>query len=360
MFKKTHLAYLLFLFFSLTMSPAHAALPAMVDGKPLPSLAPMLKAVVPAVVNIATRGSVRIRSPLFDDPFFNQFFFGGRTQPGFEKKTQSLGSGVIVDAKRGYIVTNQHVIKNANVIEVTLNDGRTLAAELIGSDEKTDLAVIKVAATGLSALQWGNSDALEVGDFCVAIGNPFGLGQTVTSGIVSALGRSGLGIEEYEDFIQTDAPINPGNSGGALVDLNGHLIGINTAIYGKGGGSVGIGFAIPTSLARETLQQLVKYGEVRRGYLGITMQDLTPSLAQALKLSSVRGSLIRGIVQNSPAHRAGLQVGDVIVQFNDRKIQESDDLRNAIGITKAGTSARLVIIRKGRERILSARIASGR
>jgi len=259
------------LFFSLfgLSALSHAALP-LVDsqGKPLPSLAPMLERTLPAVVNIASSGHVRVQeSPLFSDPFFRHFFDLPDQQPQ-ERRTQALGSGVIVDAAKGYILTNNHVVDKADAITVTLKDGRNFKAKLIGTDPATDIAVVQIQAKDLTALKLGNSDRLQVGDFVVAIGNPFGLGQTVTSGIVSALGRSGLGIEGYEDFIQTDASINPGNSGGALVDLDGQLIGINTAIFSQSGGNIGIGFAIPINMAHEIMAQLIAHGEVKRGQLG--------------------------------------------------------------------------------------------
>ena len=265
---------------SLLLSPYVTAggLPAIVDGQPLPSLAPMLEQTTAAVVNISTSGTMQDADPFFDDPFFKHFFdLPERSQ---RNQSQSLGSGVIVEASRGLVVTNHHVIENAEEIFVTLTDGRELTAELVGSDPVADIAVIRIEADNLLALQWADSDVLRVGDFVVAIGNPFGLGQTVTSGIVSALGRSGLGIEEIEDFIQTDASINPGNSGGALVNLRGELIGINTAIVGPSGGNVGIGFAIPSNLAFDLMQQLVSDGEVRRGKLGVSLQELTEELEQ--------------------------------------------------------------------------------
>ena len=260
---------------------AQAGLPAIVDGAPLPSLAPMVETVLPAVVNISTRGRVSMReNPLMQDPFFRRFFGAPETQPS-ERQTSSLGSGVIIDAAAGHVVTNQHVIGNADEITVRLHDGRSVQAEVIGSDPNADIAVIKIPAQGLTAIDLGNSDRLRVGDFVVAIGNPFGLAQTVTLGIVSALGRSGLGIEDYEDFIQTDASINPGNSGGALVNLRGELIGVNTAIVGPSGGNVGIGFAIPINMVLALTRQIVEFGEVRRGRLGVVIQDLTRDLAEA-------------------------------------------------------------------------------
>jgi len=265
----------------LWLGQVSAAIPDSINGQPLPSLAPMLERVTPAVVNISTRGPMRRANPLMEDPFFRRFF----ELPDVDSSTrpQSLGSGVIIDADQGLVITNSHGIENAREILVTLTDGRELVATLVGSDPKADVALVRIEADNLQALTLANTDSLRVGDFCVAIGNPFGLGQTVTSGIVSALGRSGLGIEDFEDFIQTDASINPGNSGGALVNLNGELIGINTAIVGPSGGNVGIGFAIPANMAADITQQLVTYGQVRRGALGISAQPLTAEVRPRIK-----------------------------------------------------------------------------
>ena len=317
----------------------------------LPSLAPMLEKTTPAVVNISTRGQLTVRSPLFEDPVFQRFF----GNPGVERRaeTQSLGSGVIVDADNGYILTNNHVIEDALQIRVTLRDGRELDAEIIGRDPDTDIAVIKVPPKNLQAIDFGDSARLRVGDFVVAIGNPFGLGQTVTSGIVSALGRSGLGIESYEDFIQTDASINPGNSGGALVDLHGRLIGINTAILGAQGGgqgNIGIGFAIPINLVRDIFQQLVENGEVKRGRLGVEAQDLNAGLAQAFELESRQGAIITRIEQGSPAQRGGLQIGDVILRVNGRKVRSSLDIRNLVGLMRIGQQVEIEFLRGGKLR----------
>ncbi len=308
-------------------------LPGVVDGEPLPSLAPMLEKTTPAVVNISTRGSVPVRSnPLFDDPFFRQFFdFPQRAQ---RRPTQSLGSGVIVDTEQGLVITNHHVIEDAEEVLVTLSDGREFEAEIIGQDPDADVAVIRIEAEDITALRWADSDVLRVGDFVVAIGNPFGLGQTVTSGIVSALGRSGLGIEEIEDFIQTDASINPGNSGGALVNLRGELIGINTAIVGPAGGNVGIGFAIPSNMAHSLMQQLVEGGEVRRGKLGISLQELDDDLQEIFGVK--RGVVISGVESDSPADQAGLLRGDVITQVGSRRVESVNDVRNAIGLLQVG------------------------
>jgi Do/DeqQ family serine protease len=329
--------------------PAWAALPVSVDGQQLPSLAPMLEKITPAVVNIATRGQTkrRIELPIPNDPFFRRFF----DLPSIERiqETQSLGSGVIVDAKKGYVLTNNHVIQDAFEITVTLPDGREMMAEILGRDPETDIAVLQVQAESLTSVPFGDSSRLRVGDFVVAIGNPFGLGQTVTSGIVSALGRSGLGIESFEDFIQTDASINLGNSGGALVNLRGELVGINTAIFGSGGGggSIGIGFAIPINMVRDITQQLIEHGKVKRGRLGAQGQDLTPQLAQAFDLEQSRGIIITKIESGSPAHSAGLQVGDVIVSANGRKIRSSREMDNLVGLLRIGQTIELQLYRQG-------------
>lgn len=332
---------------------AVAALPAAVDGRPLPTLAPMLKEVTPAVVNIATVGRVRIQqNPLLNDPFFRRFF-DIPDQPR-ERQTQSLGSGVVIDAEQGYVLTNHHVIDKAEQIRVMLSDGRSFEAELIGADPESDVAVVRIPPERLTALPLADSDALQVGDFVVAIGNPFGLGQTVTSGIVSALGRTGLGIEGYEDFIQTDASINPGNSGGALVNLRGELVGLNTAIIAPGGGNVGIGFAIPINMAHEIMTQLVAHGEVSRGQLGITAQDLTPELAQAFGLKQQRGTVVAAVAKDSPAERAGVRVGDVIVSVNGRRVESAADVRNRIGLLRVGERVALEMLRNGAQKRIEA------
>jgi len=338
---------------------ASASLPAVdAQGEQLPSLAPMLERVMPAVVNISTLSRVPVQNnPLLSDPFFRRFF--NLPERPLERQAQSLGSGVIIDAGQGYVLTNNHVVDKATEIRVTLMDGRQLTAKLIGADPEADVAVIQIPAEGLTALALADSSRLRVGDFVVAIGNPFGLGQTVTSGIVSALGRSGLGIEGYEDFIQTDASINPGNSGGALVNLRGELVGVNTAIIAPGGGNVGIGFAIPANMASQIMAQLVEYGEVRRGQLGIAAQDLTPELAQAFGVHDLsQGVVVVQVGDNTPAAKAGVKSGDIIVNINGREIRTRSELRTAIGLLRIGERIKVEIVRDGKRRTLSAEITA--
>ena len=348
-----------FLFIGFILSPisSMASLPAVdSQGTPLPSLAPMLKLATPAVVNIATSGTVRIQgNPLLDDPFFRHFF-EQPSQPR-HRKTQSLGSGVIVDAKKGYILTNNHVIDKADVIKVTLHNGETYQAKLIGTDPDSDVAVIQIKAKNLTAIPLANSEQLQVGDFAVAIGNPFGLGQTVTSGIISAMERSGLGIEGYENFIQTDASINPGNSGGALVNLRGELIGINTAIFSKSGGNIGIGFAIPINMASDIMQQLISHGEVKRGRLGAQAQDLTPELAQAFNIKFRRGAVVAHVEKSSPADRAGLKPGDIVTEINGKPVRNADALRNYMGLLRIGQTVNMKILRDNKTLTLKATVA---
>jgi len=338
----------LFLALALSASSALAVLPVAVDGAPLPSLAPVLKEVTPSVVNVYTKTRVRVRSPLLEDPFFRRFFNVPDTPR--ERVSQSLGSGVIVDAENGYVLTNYHVIARADEIAVGLKDGRSLEAKLIGTDPDTDLAVIQIPAENLRALELADSDELQVGDFVVAVGNPFGLGQTVTSGIVSALGRTGLRGLEYQNFIQTDASINPGNSGGALINLRGELVGINSAIFTPSGGNVGIGFAIPASMASYVMDQLIQFGEVRRGTLGIFVQDLTPELAGAFSVDAGQGVLVAEIAAGSAAEDAGLQPGDVIVRMDKRNIENEQDFHNAEGRLALGDSLRVEYLREGKAR----------
>ncbi len=310
-------------------------LPAFTENQPLPSLAPMLERSMPAVVNISTSTNIEVaQNPLMQDPFFRHFF----NIPNQSRKQQknSLGSGVIIDSDQGLVLTNNHVIDKADKIVVTLQDSRQLNADVVGKDPEADVAIIRIPANNLTELPIADSSHLKVGDFVVAIGNPFGLGQTVTSGIISALGRSGLGIEGYEDFIQTDASINPGNSGGALVNLRGEFIGMNTAILAPSGGNVGIGFAIPSNMVMTIKDSLVKHGEVRRGLLGVTTQDLTPDLVKAFNLKDIQGAAISRIENNSPAEKAGLALGDIIVSANGKAIKNSHDLRNIIGLLQIG------------------------
>ena len=315
----------------------------------VPSLAPMLENVTPAVVNIYTISETQEKSNYVDDPFLRKFFNIPGQQKLKKRNRSGLGSGVIINSKKGYIITNNHVIAKAKDIKVRLHDGREFKASLVGADPASDIAVIKISPDNLKPLKFANSENLRVGDFVVAIGNPFGIGQTVTSGIVSALGRSGLGIEAYENFIQTDASINPGNSGGALVNLKGELVGINTAIIGsKGGsGSVGIGLAIPVNMALDVTQQLLKYGKVRRGYLGVSAQDLTSDLSKAFGISTNRGAIITRVQEGSPAYVSGIRVGDVVVKINNQIIENASAMRNKIGLLKLNTVISMQINRKG-------------
>ena len=319
----------------LALGAVHAATPPLPLRDGVPTLAPLLENVTPAVVNISVATMVPQRhNPLLRDPFFRRFFDVPDDAPA--RPQQSAGSGVIIDAERGFVLSNHHVVARADSVMVTLKDNRRFEAEILGSDPGTDIALLRIEADGLSALAMGDSDALAVGDFVIAIGNPFGLGQTVTSGIVSALGRSGINVEGYEDFIQTDASINPGNSGGALVNLHGELVGINTAIIGPAGGNVGIGFAVPVNIATAVMQQLAEHGEMQRGKIGVVIQDLTPDLAEALGLDVERGALVSRVESRSPAETAGLQAGDVIVALGGSKVESSRDLRNSIGLVRVG------------------------
>ena len=318
------------------------ALPAAVDGEPVPSLAPLVERVSPAVVNIRVNQTIADSGQFRNDPF-RQFF--GLPDP--QREIASAGSGVIVDAGRGYILTNHHVVENADEIQISLIDGDLHDAVVIGSDAATDIALIKVEAEGLVDMPIGDSEVVRAGDFVLAIGNPFGLGHTVTSGIVSALGRTGISRNGYEDFIQTDASINPGNSGGALVNMRGELIGINSAIISRSGGNVGIGFAVPTEIASSIMCQILDFGEVRRGLLGVTIQGIDAEAAEALNAAVDSGALITEVVAGSAAEDSGLKVDDIIVGVNDKKIGDASDLRNTIGLMGSGENVRIEYIRDG-------------
>lgn len=332
----------------ITISSASAALP--LADAPFPSLAPMVKRISPAVVNVATKGTVKEQAnqqnPLMEDPFFRRFFPPG-DKPR-EREFQSAGSGVIVDAKNGYIITNHHVVENASEITITLLDNRTFEAKVIGSDVGADIAVLQAKQPNLVAMQLGDSTHLDVGDYVVAVGNPFGLQHTVTAGIVSALGRTGINREGYEDFIQTDASINPGNSGGALVNLRGELIGINSAILSQSGGNIGIGFAIPINMAKGVMDQLIKYGKVKRGVLGVNIYNVTPDIAKEYGLSESAGALVGGVVPGSSAEHAGVKTGDIITTLNNRPMKDASELRNSIGMLRVGDKVEIGLLRDGK------------
>ena len=349
-------ALVLLCLMSAPIRSAHAS-PLSAETAGLPSLAPMIADVTPAVVNIAVVSRVPVQeNPLLRDPFFRRFFNIPDAPPRGEERQISAGSGVIIDSARGFVLTNHHVTAPASDIFVTLKDRRRFKARRVGSDPAMDIAVLQIDADRLTALPVGNSEDMQVGDYVVAIGNPFGLGQTVTSGIVSALGRSGLNIEGYEDFIQTDASINPGNSGGALVNLRGELIGINTAIVAPAGGNVGIGFAVPSNMARAIMEQIVRNGEVKRGRLGVQIQDVGPDIAESLRLPEISGALIARVEDGSPAAKAGVKPGDVIVAVDGRAIESPADLRARIGLLPVGERIEMTAIRDGRPITLSARV----
>ena len=319
--------------------------------------------VTPAVVNISTTKIAKglekgPLSPFFQDPFFRRFFgdeFFREHEMPRRRKEQSLGSGVIV-SEDGYIITNNHVVEGADEIKVVLSDKREFIGKVVGADPKTDLSIIKIKAGDLPAIVWGDSDRIEVGEFVLAIGSPFGLNQTVTSGIISAKGRANVGIADYEDFIQTDAAINPGNSGGALVNVRGELIGINTAIFTRSGGYMGIGFAVPSNMAKAVMDSLVKAGRVTRGLLGVYIQDITPELAKQFKLGTNMGALVSDLIEGSPAEKAGLERGDVILQYNGKEVENNGHLRNMVAQTPVGKVVDVRIIREGREKVLKVTI----
>jgi len=324
--------------------------PADREVAPMPSLAPMIKRVSPAVVSIGIRGAVREqqRNPLLDDPFFRRFFNVPPDSGARERPFQSAGSGVIVDARRGYIITNAHVVENAREITITLLDEREFPAKLVGSDPRTDIAVVQIEAPGLTQISLGDSDRLEPGDYVAAIGNPFGLQHSVSYGIVSALGRSGMNPDGFESLIQTDASINPGNSGGALVNLRGELVGINNMILSGSGGNIGIGFAIPVNMAQSVMDQLIRFGSVKRGQIGVTLAPVTADIAQALGLAAPNGALVTQVARESAAARAGLRAGDVLTAVNGKAVRSVAEFRNAIGLMRVGDRAEIALLREGK------------
>lgn len=353
---------LFFIFIILIGTQTHAVLPSVLaDGKPFPSLAPMIKQVQSAVVNISTYSTQHHNyNPLLNDPFFRHFFNMPKRQ--FQekpiKRQQSAGSGVIIDAENGIVMTNFHVVKGSDEVQVALVDGRSFKAEVLGEDADLDIAILKIKADDLTEVKITDSNKLEVGDFVVAIGNPFGLGQTVTTGVVSALGRTGLGIEGYENFIQTDASINPGNSGGALVNLAGELVGINTAIIAPSGGNVGIGFAIPSNMASASMTQILQHGEVKRGQIGISIQDITPDLRKAFEFENGQGGvLVADVMEGSSAQEAGLKPGDVIIAIDGNNIQSTGQLRSQIAMKGIGEKVIIMVLREGDRKTMKVKVA---
>jgi len=314
------------------------------------TMAPLLERVTPAVVSINIVGKSKVPEGLKGNEELLERFFGGRIPQQQDREKRGLGSGVIVDASKGYIVTNHHVIDGADEITVTLEDKRQVTADVVGSDEKTDIAIIKISERGLTDLKFARSSNVKVGDYAVAVGNPFGLSHSVTSGIVSALGRDRGAGNSYQDFIQTDASINPGNSGGALVNSKGELIGINAAIVSRSGGNQGIGFAIPTNIVQGVMRQLISYGEVRRGRIGVSIRDISPDLKDALKLSTLDGALVNDVTEDSPADKAGLKEGDIIIGFNGDDIRDASDIRNSVGLVEPGERADITYLREGKRR----------
>ncbi|MBG6246455.1 serine endoprotease DegQ [Candidatus Symbiopectobacterium sp. 'North America'] len=336
-----------------SLPAAQAALPAVVEGQQLSSLAPMLEKVLPAVVSVHVEGTQTQRQRV---PEEFKFFFGPNAHSGKQNNRpfEGLGSGVIIDAAKGYVLTNNHVINNADKILVQLNDGRKYDAKLLGRDEQSDIALLQLNdAKNLQEVKMADSDQLRVGDFAVAVGNPFGLGQTATSGIISALGRSCLNLEGLENFIQTDASINRGNSGGALVNLNGELIGINTAILAPGGGNIGIGFAIPSNMAQNLAQQLIEFGEVKRGLLGIKGSEMTADMAKAFKVEVQRGAFVSEVLPKSAAAKAGIKAGDVLTSLDSKPINSFAELRAKIGTTAPGKTVKIGLLREGKPLELS-------